>query len=474
MKLEFAGGAYKTFSKNLNAQECVNFFTHVDKEGGVSTLSLRGTPSLKEWCDLGVYAEVRGAHRFNTHLYVVVGKYVYRVNSGGSATVCTGTLETSTGYVSMDSNTTQVMIVDGVTGYTITDLAVSKITDEGFCQYSTGNTYIPKTVTYQDGYFIVSAEDTNIHFYSTADDGTSWDSTENFTAEAYPDNTIAVYSDHRDVLVFGESVLEPFYNSGGTTVFIRKPGTLQEFGLGARFSIAQLDNALFFLSDDYQVVRLDGYRSQAVSNRAVEYQNAQYSNRSEAIGMGISIEGNGFYIITFPSDDATWCYNAATGFWHQLMSYPSPYDHKWRGNCYAYFNNKHIVGDYKNGKLYELDFDTYKDNGEIIKRMRTAPAIKQDGKVLFHHQLEVFFESGAGLNTGQGSDPQAMLQWSDDGGHTWSSEIWRSSGKIGKYGWRAVWNRLGRSRQRNYRLMVTDPIKWVVTGANIEVTLGTT
>lgn len=472
MKLDFAGGAYETFSKNLNAQECVNFFTHVDQEGGTSVLSLRATPGLKQWCDLQD-GEARGVHAFNTHLYEVVGKYVYQINKSGSSTLCTGTLGTSSGTVSMDSNKTQVMIVDGSSGYIVTGTTVTQITDEGFCKDSSDNTYAPKTVTYQDGYFIVSARDTNIQFYSALDDGTSWDSTENFTAEAYPDNTVAVFSDHRDVFVFGESVLEPFYNTGASPVFQRKPGTIQEVGLGARFSVAQLDNSLFFLTDDYQVVRLEGYSPKAVSNRAVEYQIAQYSNKSEAIGMGINIEGNSFYILTFPSDDATWVFNAATGVWNQLMSFPSPYDHKWRGNCYVHFNDKHIIGDYDNGKLYEWDFDTYKEDSNLIRRVRTIKAIKEGGKTLFHHQLEIFFEAGVGLITGQGSDPQAMLQWSDDGGHTWSSEVWRSVGKIGAKNWRAVWNRLGRSRQRNPRLIVTDPVKWVITDANLEATLGT-
>ena len=93
---------------------------------------------------------------------------------------------------------------------------------------------------------------------------------------------------------------------------------------------------------------------------------------------------------------------------------------------------------------------------------------------MFHQQLEIFFEFGTGDISGQGSNPMAMLQYSDDGGHTWSSETWRSAGKIGKYGWRAVWNRLGASRQRYYKLTVNDPVKWVVTGANLEVQVGTT
>jgi hypothetical protein len=293
-----------------------------------------------------------------------------------------------------------------------------------------------------------------------------------FNAEGGPDNTEAVKSDHRDIFMLGESTTEVWYNSGDTVPFDRKPGATQEVGIGARHSVVQLDNTLFFLTDDYQVVRLEGYNPKVISTRSIEYQIAQYSKRDDATGMGMTIEGNAFYVLTFPTASETWCYNAASTFWHKLASYPSPYDNRWRGNCYAAFDDKHIVGDYKNGKLYELDFETFTDNSEIIRRVRTPSAIDDDGKNLFHHRLEIFFESGVGIVSGQGSDPMAMLQYSNDGGHTWSSELWRSAGKIGKYEWRAVWNRLGASRHRNYRLIVTDPVKWVITNTNLEVSPG--
>ena len=66
----------------------------------------------------------------------------------------------------------------------------------------------------------------------------------------------------------------------------------------------------------------------------------------------------------------------------------------------------------------------------------------------------------------------AMLRYSDDGGHTWSNELWRSIGKIGNYDARARWNRLGASRNRVYELSMSDPVKWVVLGANLEVKRG--
>ena len=462
MLIDFCGGAYKTFSTNLNAQECVNFFTHIDQDGATSQLSLRATPGLKEWCDTDNYAEVRGGHVFETYLYVVVGDTVYRVDSEGESTACDGVLSTTTGSVSMDHNPTQLMIVDGEYGYIVTGAVVTKITDVDFPDN-------PTTVTYQDGYFLVSVEYSGLVYISDLSDGTSWDGTMSFNAEGYPDNVLAVLSDHRDLIAFGEETIEVWYNSGATVPFDRKPGLYQEIGLGARFSPVQLDNTVFYLTNKYQVAKLQGSNSVAVSTRAIEHQISQYEVKDDAVGMGINIEGNSFYVITFPSANATWMFNVATGFWNQLVS---DLYYRWRGNCYAMFAGKHIVGDYENGKLYELDFETYKDNGEIIRRIRTAPAIKNEGKIIFHYMLEVFIEAGVGLAVGQGSDPMIMMEFSDDGGHTWGSEIWRSAGKIGKYKWRAVWNRLGYSRQRNYRLIVTDPVKWVITGANLEATVG--
>jgi hypothetical protein len=76
----------------------------------------------------------------------------------------------------------------------------------------------------------------------------------------------------------------------------------------------------------------------------------------------------------------------------------------------------------------------------------------------------------SGTAEGQGDDPEAMLRWSDDGGHTWSNEHWTSMGRIGEYGFRAFWRRLGMTlklRDRVYEVSGTDPVKIVITGANL-------
>jgi len=70
-----------------------------------------------------------------------------------------------------------------------------------------------------------------------------------------------------------------------------------------------------------------------------------------------------------------------------------------------------------------------------------------------------------------GYDPQVMLRWSDDGGHTWSNEHWKSMGKIGEFGYRTIWRRLGMTlkiRDRVYEISGTDPIKIAIMGAELQ------
>lgn len=72
----------------------------------------------------------------------------------------------------------------------------------------------------------------------------------------------------------------------------------------------------------------------------------------------------------------------------------------------------------------------------------------------------------------QGSDPQAMLRWSDDGGFTWSNEHWASLGKQGAYRNRAVWRQLGESRDRVYEVSVTDPVYRTLVSAELMAETG--
>lgn len=461
MEIPFIGGAYTGRSSNINAQECENLFLVIDQEGG-KPISLYGTPGLILFSDLESDSEVRGAYEFGDYLYAVCGNALFKVSSDGSKS-SVGTLSTYTGPVSIADNGLEIMIVDGTSGYLYDGTTFSTITDVDFPGAD--------TVTYQDGYFIINQPDTDKFYISGLKDGSTWDSLDYASAEGNPDATVAVLSDHRETWNFGAKTVEPYYNSGDADFpFERIPGAFIESGCGAAFSPSKVDNSIFWLNNRNQVVRADGYVPKIISTRQIEYQFSQYGTVSDAIGFTFVLEGNSFYVLTFPTEKATWVFNVATGFWHKWSSYPDNDRH--RANCYSMFGSKHIVGDHSNGKLYQLDMDTFADNGEVIRRLRTAQAISEGRKRIFFHQFEVEFEYGVGLITGQGDDPQAMLSYSDDGGHTWSNEKWRSMGKIGEYDVRCVWKRLGSSRNRIFKVVITDPIKVIMPSAYLRATVG--
>jgi len=110
---------------------------------------------------------------------------------------------------------------------------------------------------------------------------------------------------------------------------------------------------------------------------------------------------------------------------------------------------------------------------EIPRRLRRTPHLSNEQLWTFYHQLQIDLQAGVGLVTGQGSDPQVMLRWSDDGGRTWSSEQWASAGALGAYKTRALWRRLGRARDRVFEVVVNDLVPWMLAAGYIQVERGT-
>lgn len=169
------------------------------------------------------------------------------------------------------------------------------------------------------------------------------------------------------------------------------------------------------------------------------------------------------YVLTFPSGPKTFIYDVSTGIWHTRSS--GLFGGRHRSNCAAWWFGKALVGDYQSGKILEYDMDTFTDDGVAIRRVRVSPPVQSDRRMITHHRLEIEFEAGVGTS-------QAMLDWSDDGGHTWSNEYWRDIGATGEYANMACWNKLGMARSRIYRLTITAAVKVVIIGAHLEASIG--
>jgi hypothetical protein len=288
--------------------------------------------------------------------------------------------------------------------------------------------------------------------------------------------------------------------------FQRIPGTNSQHGIIAKFSVSRLADTFAYLSRNQrgqaEIVMMQGYKPTRISNHAVENTLVnQYV--SDAISWTYQLEGHEVYVITFPSLDLTWAYDIASGMWHKWL-YVDNFNnyHRHRGNCNALFNGLVLVGDYQNGKVYKLDPQNYTDDGQEIRRLRRAPHLVSDLQRQYFDELQIQFQPGVGLqpttssssttavcgaaisglaicgtsgvstaNTG-GVNPQAMLRWSSDGGSTWSNEHWVSIGKQGKYRNRAIWRRLGWSRDRVFEVVVSDPVFATIISSNLKASAG--
>lgn len=470
----FVGASYTARSKTFDAQRCVNLYPEMSQSGpgpSKSVAALIGTPGLALWASLAG-GGVRGLLRFNaTTAIAVCGTNVYRLATTGAATLL-GVISAGDGPVSMASNGAVVMLVTGQFGYFVDPAAgtVTPITDTDFLGAD--------RVDYLDGYFVFNRPGTG-RFQITQLLGTDIDGLDFATAEGSPDNLVSLIVDHRELWVFGESTTEVWFNSGNADFPLERiQGAFIEQGCAAKHSVAKMDNTVYWLTADDRgqgmVQRAQGYQPQRVSTHALEYAIAGYSRIDDAVASTYQQEGHSFYVLTFPTASKTWVYDASTNLWHE-RAWRNPADatlNRHRAQCHMAFAGENIVGDWEAGNLYRLDLDAYTDNGAFIPRVRSCHHLAADYKWQFFHALQIDMEPGVGLPVGQGSDPQAMLRWSDDGGFTWSHELWASIGKIGERRTRVRWRRLGKSRDRVFEVTITDPVKVVIVGASAEVSAG--
>lgn len=465
--------SYSVRSPNVDAQKCINLYAELHELGNGKErerYSLIGTPGLSTLLTLagGVFRGCLTAS--NGQLFAVGGTKLYRISSTWAATEL-GTLNTSTGPISMADNGLQVMIVDGPNGYvwTIGSATFAQITDEDFPGAN--------QVSFVDGYFIFDVPNSG-QFMITGLTDVTVDALDIATSEGKPDPLRGHIALNREILMLNEKSGEVFYNTGNADFpFERVQGGFFETGCAARFSVAKGDGNVFFLGQDENgtgivYVWSGGATVQRISTHAVEFSIRQFTDFSDAEGYCYQEEGHLFYVLNFPTGDTTWCFDLSTKFWHERNYSNDGALERHRGRFHAFAHGKHIVGDYANGKIYELSSSIYTDAGAPITRRRRSPHVSANGKRVQYKEFLLDIETGVGLDgatSTQGNDPQVMLRFSKDGGHTWSNEKWKSFGKIGERYVRPKWNNLGMARDMIFDITITDPVKVVIVGADLEL-----
>lgn len=479
----FIGPTYQLSSVNVDCQRCINLYPEINELGtgkDKEIASLISTPGLNLLATLPTLGHRGSWVAFDGTLYMVVGSALYKVNSDFTYTSL-GDLSTSAGPVSMADNGIQLVIVDGTTNcysWDFVALTFSLVALPVLGDFGSG----AGQVTYQDGFFVFNLPGSPI-FYISGQLEVTFDGADLNSKTGKPDNLVALLSDHRNLWLFGSKTTEIWFDAGGTTTdssgnleplfpFQRNEGTFIQTGCAAPFSIAALNGNVIWLGSDQNgsaiVYGAGGFVPERISNQSVEEAFQSYSVISDAVAWTYEDSGHSFYVLNFPTANATWVFDTQTKLWHERNYLINGVANRHRGQTHALAYGKHVIGDWENGNIYELTSAAYSDNGQPIQRRRRSPHISTDMARQFFSNFELDIEAGVGLDgTQQGTDPQAVLRWSDDSGHTWSNEKWASIGKIGQTKKRVQWQRLGSSRSRVFEVTVTDPVKVVILGAEI-------
>ena len=482
----FIGPSYVSANLLSDQEELFNWYLEILESSGAKNrfhyLPTPGQQAFVSVADVGT----RALFSMNNFTRAVVGPTLYSLASTNSAT--------SLGTMTQDSNPATISY-NGVAGNRL------MITTGGNVYYENLTTNVVTQVAgvsgtmggMIDGYFVAfRAGSTTVApeiRISPLNDTTGvWDPTQFQQRSIAPDPWKAMVLDgNRQIWLIGEQTSEVWTDFGSFPFpFAPIPGAVLKSGTCAPFSAAAASDRVLWLeqtsSGAGKVVAAKGYSAQRVSTHAVETAIAGYARTStinDAEAMVYQDQGHEFYILNFPQANASWAYDLTVAdtlgsayAWHRRgLWVPGRNQFElWtpRVHCYAF--GQHLVGSRGNGTIATMDVAIGSElGGSAIRRMRRTAGIFDEYEKVTVRSLQFYFESGLGLQTGQGSDPTAMHRMSRDGGRTWGNERWVSTGAVGKYKTRAIFSRNGSARDRIDELTVSDPIPQRLTDAFVNV-----
>ena len=490
----FIGPSYLLRSVNIDCQRTINLYPEMNEMGkgkGDEIASLIGTPGLRKIAEVGsgpirlIHFDGTPTNPENpvTRIFVVSGNEVYKFENIASVWTPSlmGTIDSNTGPVSAASNKVdlgQTVFVDGENSY-----LYKKYMDGGpveefgtFDDFDLDPVANATQVIFVDGYFLYINNTGDL--FSSNLNSLEIDPTSFAEAEGSPDNLIGILSNQRDIWLFNERTTEIFINTGNADFpFERVQGGFIEKGCVAPFSIAKIDNYVFWLGRDAAgqgiVYAGRGLNPERISTHAIEFAIQGYADISTARAYTYQSGGHSFYVLNFA--EATWVFDMTSKLWHERAFTNDGILERHRADTYAFIPEfgLHMVGDYQTNEVYVLDEEYYTDDGNPITRLRAAPHISANNLEVACSYFQIDIQSGVGLDgVGQGTDPKLMMRFSDDGGHTWSNEKTVGMGKIGQTRFRAIFRRLGIFRDRVFEVKITDPVKVILIGALFDLEVG--
>jgi hypothetical protein len=462
--VNIAGPSYPSRSRPVSSQSTINFYPQISP-------SQKSEIVLHSWPGETLFGAAvgadRGMHDMANILYRVADTSLYSVDSSGVHTSLGVIAGTDRCIFANDGEKMYIVASGLVYEYDSTSTTLSTVTDPDIV----GSI----AVDFLNSQFIYTKP--NLFIISDVGDGSSASGLNAAQAESQPDDLVRAYVFDQIAYMVGEKTVEPWYNSGdGLPPFDRIDTQIISVGTGSTYSLASTDNFMYWLGDDRQVYRTAGGQDARVTNKAVAHVFESYAVVSDAVGFTMTLEGQNFYVLSFPSANATWVLSEELGEngWFQISDDRA--GGVYNASSHLYIYGKHILADSTNGNLYELDLDAFDNNGTEIHRTRVLSSIHggiigNPGKRVQMSRFELIIEAGVGLISGQGEDPKIMIEASYDGGKSFDHGTWMRAGRLGETNIRAEWFSMKSFYDLIIRITTSDPVDYTIMSGAIDVRL---
>lgn len=462
--INIAGPSYQHRSRALSSQSTINFYQEFD-ESGKSPLTLQSFPGQT------VFAASVGADRGQE----IMGEVQFRVAGSRLQEISRAGVVTDRGEITGDERC--IMANDGVNLFVVhAGIIQQYASDTQTLSFVTDPDIVGSiAVDFLNNQFIYTKP--NLFIISDVGDGSQASGLNAAQAESQPDDLVRAYVFDQLVYMLGTRSTEPWYNSGsGSPPFERIDTQIISIGIAAIHSVDHNDNFMYWLGDDRQVYQASGGRQNRISSIAVAHAIEGYETVDDAVGWTMTLEGQNFYVLTFPTENQTWAVNEGLGNdgWFQLSSGLT--GGKYNATSHSYVYGKHLVSHETDGDLLELDLDSFTNNGEIIKRTRVMSSISGDkigarGKRVQMSRFELILETGVGLISGQGEDPIIIIEASYDGGKSFTAGTFMKIGRLGETNIRAEWWSLRSFYDLIIRITTSDPVHYTIQSGAIDLRL---
>jgi len=456
------GGTYQSRSKPLSSQRTVNMYQQINEQGK-DTFVLHSFPGQKIISN-AVTGEDRGMHQMSEVQYRVNDNKLYQVDVYGEVAFL-GQITGDDRCIFADDGENLVVVSDKVYVYNSDTQTFSENTNVNLVNVI--------SVTVINSQFIYTTAD--LSFMSQPNDPFDVSGLDAIGAESSPDKLVRDYVFNQTIYRFGTRTTEPWYNTGsGNPPIDRIEGQEFSVGLGAIFSVANTDKAIYWLGNDKAIYRVSGGINERVSDAALSNTIERMTTIDDAFGYTFTLQGQDFYLITFPSESRTYVINESLGKngWYELSS--GTQGSSYSGTSLVEVYGKNIIAN--EGKLLELSLDEFTQDTDTIIRERITQEVNGDllgvkGQRIKMSRLELIMEAGVGLITGQGERPRIRIETSTDGGRSYAHSAWVEIGQLGEHTLRVELYQMVSAQGFIFRFTMSDPVPLSIYSAAIDIKL---